>query len=306
MKERSETTRGLSASILVLLLATVPACALAGAWTQPPGHLYARLSFAGINACHRFDSGGALIGLEGPGMPARGTEYRGREMRGYAEYGVTAGLTAYGSLTLKWIRTVEPLFIERFRVVPEAFHRTTGAGDLSLGGRVRILGAPWPVSLAGEVKIPSGYSGRANPSLGNGQVDTTVRGLVGGSAGWIYSTADAGWKHSGGSYQDQVLYSLEIGGRLFRDYRWRGVARGSRSLGRAAEGSSGPIFDPALANPQTLVLDAALGEEILPGLDLEAGIPRGQSGQNPLAGNTAEVGLSWPLAAGRGRCGPSA
>lgn len=280
----------------------LPFTARAGAWTQPPGHLYARVTFAGIDSRSRFDSEGEPIGLEEPNSTRRGTEYQSREIRSYGEYGLTEGFTIYGSLPLKRVRIVEPLAVSTTLVQPEVVHETTGLGDLSFGGRFRIRSGPGPVSIAGEVKLPTGYATTDNPALGNGYVDATLRGLIGASAGWSYVTADLGWMHRWGAYQDAVLWSFEVGGRMLRDYRLRGVVRGVRSLGEPAGDPSGPIFDPALASPRSLSVEAVVGDEIIPGLLLEAGIHHVASGHNTLAGNTVEIGLAW---SGRVRTGPS-
>jgi len=228
-------------------------------------------------------------------MPPRDTEYRGREIRLYGEYGVLEGFTAYGSFTVKQVRITEPLFIVPGRVLPESVHQTTGAGDVYLGGRLRLRRGPEPVSLSAEVKIPSGYSARANPSLGTGQADVTLRGLVGASARWIYATADAGWTHRGGPYQDEALFSFEVGGHTLHYYTWRGVIRGVRSVGISSVALNEAVFDPALASPRSLTLDAVVGDDVLPGLDLEAGISHVLSGRNVLAGNTLEVGLAFSI-----------
>lgn len=282
-------------TVTFLALAAVPDFAVAGAWTQPPGHLYGRLSYAGIDSRSRLDAEGMRIGLEAPGQPVRGTEYRDRELRIYAEYGVREGFTAYGSIAYKRLRLVEPTLITPPRVLPEATHETSGAGDIYFGGRLRVLNGPTPLGVAGEVKIPSGYSTLANPSLGNGHADVTFRGLVGASAGWVYAAADAGWTHRGGNFQDAALFSFELGGRVMRYYSWRGVLRGVRSLGEPAAPSTSPLFDPALSSPRSFALDLVVGDEIMPGLDLEAGISHIQSGRNTLAGNVLEIGLAWSI-----------
>jgi hypothetical protein len=270
-----------------------PMAAFAGAWTQPRGDSYLRVTYAWWSTRTRFNADGKKAALEGPGRPERGTEYRDRELRVYGEYGIVDRLTAYGSLAYKRVQLFEPTAIVFGGVLPEATHTTSGIGDVILGGRFRILDGRVPVSVAAEVKAPSGYSPSASPSLGNGMVDAAVRGLVGTSAGWIYATADAGWSHRGGSYQDEFLFSAEIGGQLLsRHYFWRGVLRGRRSLG-AMESSDLAVFDPSLASPRALELGLVVGEELVSGVHIEAGLSHILSGRNSLAGNALEVGVTW-------------
>ncbi len=272
----------------------LPAVASAGAWTHPRGDSYVRVTYAWLSTRSRYDAQGERLGLEAPGLPVRGTEYRDLEVRVYGEYGFADRFTAYGSLAYKRVRLFEPLAIVRGEVLPEATQNTNGIGDVYLGGRFRILPGRVPVSLAGEIKLPSGYSASANPSLGTGKTDLTVRGLVGASAGWMYATADAGWTYRGGTYQNELLYSGEVGGSLFgRYYFWRCALRGRRSLGETVQLSDLAVFDPNLASPRMLEFSAVLGEELMVGLHVEAGISHILSGRNSLAGNAFEVGIAW-------------
>ena len=259
-----------------------------------------RLSYAWSSTQTRFDERGERVGLEGPGRPARGTEYRDREFRIYGEYGIVDRLTAYGSFAYKRLRLLEPTAFTSSGTNVVAVHRTSGIGDVHVGGRYRILNSRIPASLAGEIRIPGGYSTSASPSLGTGRTALTVRALVGASAEWVYATADAGWSRSGGSYQDELVYSAEVGGRfLGRFYSWRSTLRGRRSIGATVALSDLTVFDPNLASPRALEFDAVLGAEVAHGLDLEAGLSHMVSGQNSLAGNTFEVGIAWSRRRGR-------
>ena len=289
--------RSAKSSLLTVGLAFssfLPAVAWGGAWTQPRGDSYLRLTYAWWSTDTRYDAQGRRTGLEEPGLPVRGTEYRDLEFRVYGEFGLVERLTTYGSFAYKRVRLFEPLTIVRGRVLPDVAHNTNGIGDVYLGSRFRIHGGRVPVSLASEVKVPSGYSTKANPSLGTGKADFTLRGLMGASAGWMYATADAGWTYRGGAYQNELLYSGEIGGSLFsRYYLWRCVLRGRRSLGETMQPSDLAIFDPNLASPRALELSVVLGEEIVKGVNLEAAITHVLSGRNSLAGKAFEVGIAW-------------
>jgi len=103
---------------MVCAILVAPPCARAGAWTQAPGSLYARLTYAGITSQTRFDAGGARVDLTPRfTFAAQGgaTEYRAREARAYAEYGLVERFTAYGSITLKRVVMDEPAVSARAR-----------------------------------------------------------------------------------------------------------------------------------------------------------------------------------------------
>jgi hypothetical protein len=280
-------------ALLLPFACFLPSQARGGAWTQPPGVAYVRAAYAWQSSRVRFDETGEKIGLEPPGSVRHDTEYRAREVRIYAEYGLLSRVTPYGSVAYKRVRIEEPVAVVRPRLVPGVTHATDGFGDVYLGSRCRLSGGSIPMSAAVEVKLPSGYSTSANPALGNGEVDVTLRGLVGASIRWLYTTADLGWSQRGGDYQNELVYSAEIGGRFAESfYSWRGVLRGRRALGAVAP-SAATTFDPSLASPRLLELSAAVGARVLPQLDVEVGAAQVLTGRNTLAGAVFELALAW-------------
>lgn len=283
--------------VAVALLATLPASARGGAWTQPTGHVYARAFYAHLNSRVRFDEHGKRVGLEATGQPVRGTEYSLRELRLYGEYGAAGRLTLYGSTAYKRARLVVPQGIVFGRVAAPESHQTSGFGDLNAGVRLRLLDGRVPVSLAGEAKVPTGYSPTANPALGNGERDITARALAGTSVGPAYVTADVAWTHRGGAFVDELGGSFEAGGRLLDYYTIRGVIRGVRPVGTPRFTSDDALFDPATSSPRSLTLDLAVGAEVLAGITLEAAFSKIISGENTLAGNAFEAGLVWSFRA---------
>ncbi len=289
--------RQLAAVVAVALLASLPASGRAGAWTQPVGHVYARASYAYLNSRVRFDEHGERVGLEATGQPVRGTEYSLRELRLYGEYGAAGRLTLYGSTAYKRARLLVPQSIVFGRVLAPESHRTSGFGDLNTGVRLRLLDGRVPISVAGEAKIPTGYSTTANPALGNGERDVTARALAGSSVGPLYGTADAAWTHRGGAFVDELGGSFEAGGRLLDYYTIRGVIRGLRPVGTPRSASEGALFDPATSSPRSLTFDLAVGAEVLAGMTLEAAFSKIISGENTLAGTSFEAGLVWSIRA---------
>ena len=278
-------------TLLLTTMVWFPPDARGGAWTQPTGRGYLRTSFAWQKSRVRFDENGKRIGLEPPGSVRHDTEYRAREIRLYGEYGLLSTFTPYGSFSYKRLRLLEPLAVVRPRLVPGVEHSTSGLGDVYLGGRYRLKGGVVPASVAAEVKIPSGYSAAENPALGNAKADLTLRGLVGASSRSVYATADFGWTRRGGDFQDELLYSAEVGGRVVGGfYSWRGVLRGRRALGAPTAVNA---FDPSLTNPRVLEMSAVVGAEIFSGVDIEVGTSQAVSGRNSLAGAVFEVGVAW-------------
>lgn len=288
--------RRLAAAAAVLLI-SLPASARAGAWTQPTGHVYARASYAYLDSRVRFDEDGKRIGLEAPGQPVRGTEYFLREVRLYGEYGAGSRVTLYGSTAYMRARLRVPQGLVFGRVLPPESHQTSGFGDLRASARLRLLDGRIPVSVAGEVKIPTGYSPTANPALGNGERDVTARVLAGSSIGQIYVTADAAWTHRGGAFLDEIGGSFEVGERLLDYYTIRAVIRGVRPAGTPRSASGDALFDPATSSPRSSTLDLAVGAEVLAGITLEAALSQVLTGENTLAGSSFEAGVVWSFEA---------
>lgn len=269
----------LAAALAALL--GIPGAARAGAWTQPDAHYYARVSIAGINSMSHFDESGRRVAFRSTGSVPLDAVYESRELRAYLEYGLLDRLTLYGSTAYKSLAMDEG----RVRRV------TSGLGDLGLGGRFRLTGGRIPASVAGEVTVPPGYSTEDNPALGAGEVDVAFRGLVGASWGRIYTTADGGFRLRGGDYQNEIVGSLEAGGRLPGMLGGRCVLRFERSVGASRRATSGSSFDPVLESPRRLTIGGVLSLEIQPGLELEGTISHVLSGRNALAGNTLEIAL---------------
>jgi hypothetical protein len=209
-------------------------------------------------------------------------EYESREARFYGEYGLFDDLTAYGYFALKKVRDIEPTTV----------FETWGGGDIMLGSRYRIYHGPTPVSVAGEIKFPSGYDTSEQPALGNGETDLTVRMLAGASAMGGYLTADLGFNFRGGAYRNEWLGSLEVGRDITSRLYGRTLVRFSMATGND-DGLDSPLaFDPALVSPSTINWDGAAGFRLAPGLSIEAGLSHVVHGESALAGTTFELAFA--------------
>jgi hypothetical protein len=78
----------------LLIAVSSPTRADAGAWLQPEGRGYLRLSYFGMDTSSRFDESGARTGLFTRSGGSRPVEYGDREIRGYAELGVSDRVTS--------------------------------------------------------------------------------------------------------------------------------------------------------------------------------------------------------------------
>jgi hypothetical protein len=269
----------------LLIAVSSPTRADAGAWLQPEGRGYLRLSYFGMDTSSRFDESGARTGLFTRSGGSRPVEYGDREIRGYAELGVSDRVTAYGSLAWKRVRNTQPT----------AVFETTGPGDLHAGARYGLARGRVPLSVAFELKIPTAYDETDAPALGAGAVDGTARALIGTSWGWGYTTADAGYGVRGGGYRDELLLSGEVGSRFAGPLYGRTVARGVYALGSGSTSGAAEreVFDPGLASPRSLVFSGTLGVDVGRGLAIEATFEHAAGGRDALSGNGLELALAY-------------
>src|SRR5262245_57810136 len=72
--------------------------AVAGAWTQPPGHFYTRIEAASFVTDRQYDSRGNQIFYAADLEGVRLATYRNRQVRAYAEYGLLPRVTTVASL----------------------------------------------------------------------------------------------------------------------------------------------------------------------------------------------------------------
>src|SRR5688500_2196466 len=95
---RGSVTPLLLAGLLALSVLPSPREARAGAWTQPPGHFYAKLEGASFVTDRAFDPDGEEAPYAVDSLRTRTATYRNRQVRGYFEYGFLPRLTGTVSL----------------------------------------------------------------------------------------------------------------------------------------------------------------------------------------------------------------
>lgn len=269
----------LLAGLLVLSIAGPNGEARAGAWTQPPGHFYAKIEVASVVTDRAFDPDGEEAPYAVDSLRTRTATYRNRQVRGYFEYGLLPRLT--GIVSLAWHRLEAE---ER-----AARYRNSGFSDLRLGARLGVSERDPVMAVAAEVKIPSGYDAELFPGLGSGDVDAGVLLQAGQSFPGGYVTAEAGLTLRSGDLDNELPFSLEVGVNPVRRVGLRAVLRGRRSLG-SIEASRGRDLNQVDARNLDAAGTVVVG--LTGRLDLEAGLSRTISGRNALAGTEFSLGLA--------------
>jgi hypothetical protein len=146
----------------LLLSATLPQAAGAGAWLMPEGGGQIVVTGAGSSATRVFDSAGHLQSTP---------RYNKTELQALMEYGVTDWLTAIAIPSLQHVDIGAPTDARR-----------TGFGNSEFGARARVLqDSDWVLSAQGTVRVP-GTLDTGNPAaVGYTGFDVDLRGLFGAS-----------------------------------------------------------------------------------------------------------------------------
>jgi hypothetical protein len=135
----------------------------AGAWAQPRGHAYAKVSGIFYHAEDVYNAMG-----QRQEMGINDDEFAGQQMFLYLEYGLRDRLTLVTQMRAGAL-TDEDAFVRM---------KTTGIGDLEAGLKYRLVDQPAVVAPMLSLKIPTGYNAWYDPALGTGKVDVEARLLV--------------------------------------------------------------------------------------------------------------------------------
>ena len=178
----------------------------AGAWSQPQGHFYAKIS-GGLYASEEFfnDMGDKVpLGMDGE-------RFEASQGFLYLEYGLLERLTLVG-------QTNAGQLISRNRFVKQV---TVGIGDVGLGVKYQVVDRPVVLTPLVSLKLPTGYHKDYDPAMGTGDADLAFRLSTARSFyPWpFYLGAEAGYRFRGGTFSNQIPYSFEVGatphGRVF-------------------------------------------------------------------------------------------
>lgn len=169
----------------------------AGAWSQPRGGYYAKLSGIHYSTTEVFNDMGqrAAMGMDD-------NQFRARQVLLYGEYGLRERLTLTGQVGAGRLVS-ESSLVERI---------TWGLGDVHLGAKYQLTGGRLVLSPQVEVAFPSGYE-EYDPPLGTGHSELGTRLLAGLSLYPLpfYAGAELGYKLRGGPFSNQVSYFVELG-----------------------------------------------------------------------------------------------
>lgn len=170
----------------------------AGAWSQPRGGYYAKLSGIHYSTAEVFND----MGRRAP-MGMDDNQFRARQVLAYFEYGLRTRLTLTGQVGAGRLVS-EDRFVERI---------TWGLGDVHLGAKYQLTEGRLVLAPQVEVAFPSGYDREYDPALGTGYSELGTRLLAGLSLYPLplYAGAEAGYKLRGGPFSNQGSYFVELG-----------------------------------------------------------------------------------------------
>ena len=293
----------LLATALLLLL---PQAATAGAWTQPKGALWLKLSAGYLRTTEEFNHEGERLELleEDPG--SEDAAFRDLNLILYGEYGLLDAVTLVGGLPLKALRSERTGLVGGGLLRRQEARNTLGAGDLSLSLRIRLMARPVALAIQTGLQIPLGYDERPDndgPPLGSGNPNAEIHFLAGVSLypRPAYLTAGVGYRRRGGRLHDEIPFSVEGGwrrGRLLLKLLVQGV-RNTKTppdifgapVVTPLPGGGGAFPDLVVGDQHILQVTPAAIWELGSGLSVQAEIMRTAAGTNTLSGTTLSLGL---------------
>ncbi len=285
-----------------LALATLSADqVLAGAWTQPKGKFYSRISYDYYEADKYFHDGGASRSYSPGDGKKRDIEYEEDLYSLYLEYGVTDKLSLIASLNYKEAEWCYKAGGTPF-VAVDKVARTSGLGDQELGLRYRIFNTEKGVfSIQAMYKTPEGYdeddTGPLDIQRGDSQEDYELRLMYGQSlypAIPGYFNVELGYRWRTQEPADEFKYLLELGIDFTSRFYGRVKLDGSANLGNG-ENDLATLSDMDVGGNEVDIakLDMALGVKINEHFGLEATYRPDLYGESTTDGYTVGIALSF-------------
>ena len=267
----------------------------AGAWTQKKGAYYFKISFNNFSTNEQF----SLVGVKQPlnlqFTNLADSEFKDRNFSIYAEYGVTDWFTAIATTTFKAYSSTGFNLTDQL----DFDNNVTGAGDLFVGGRLRLIAKPFKISLQPMIKLPTGSNDSQIP-FGTGNADYETRLQFGASLPLPiqnYFTADAGYTVRGGqSFNNEVPYFAEFGVFPFRKLILKATLDGRKSVDTISSqaGVIGQSNESMLISDQDLTrLGGGIIYSTSPAVQLSLEYSSIISGKNTLAGQTVSLGIAF-------------
>ncbi len=275
-----------------------------GAWVQPKGGYYFRLSSNYLSTNQEFNHKGEKISYLGNDLVYHDTEFRELNISFYYEYGLSSDFTIWGDLAYKSYtssRTISTSYATTKEIAT-----TTGFADMRLLGVYGIMTAPIAISIAAGPKIPMGYSKSPEndgPALGTGYVDIEGYLTLGASLHPVpaFVSTAIGYRARGGRYNDEMYFNVEAGLTL-GNFFFKTFLELIRSTVTPPDIYGQTIVSPLPGGGGTLP-NAIVGDQdiskILPsityyikeGIGIQAEINHIFAGKNTLSGTTYSLGL---------------
>ena len=295
--------RSLAIAVVVVALARV---CFAGAWTQPRGGYYAKISGSYLYTEEELNYKGDRLDLfeEHPGFGD--ASFRDLGVAVYGEYGHTDRITLVAFLPFKALRAERVALLGGGLLRQREIRNTIGLGDLWLSVRTRLVTEPLIISMQTGLKVPLGYDDQPDndgPRLGSGDFDGEIQLLAGKSLHPLdaYVSGGVGYRRRGGRLNDEVLYSIEGGytrGPLLFKAGLDGLMNTKAppdiygaTVVTPLPGGGGALPDLVVGDQDVLKVIAALIYTRRPGLSLQVELIHTLAGKNTLGGPQLSVGV---------------
>ena len=203
----------------------------AGAWCEPQGAFYGKLSLNRYTTDKTFTSNGSQDHL------ANGGKFYDTNMTFYGEYGLLDRLTLSCSLPYKWLRSSSWNTYTEDDVEKRRYNAThyTGPGDVETGLKLGLIKEPFVGSVLFLYKNAGLYTHREKIVPGNNQSDYELR-LLAGQSLWPfpgYCGLEAGYRFRSKAPSDEFKYLIEFGMDLFGPLSLRVKLDGTKSMHNA-------------------------------------------------------------------------
>jgi hypothetical protein len=273
------TGLALSGLVLVSFLYHSAHAAEAGAWAQPRGLYYAKVSSAFYAADEIYNDIGRRqsMGLDND-------EFRGQQIFLYFEYGLLERLTL-DTQARAGVLTAESSAVRR---------QTSGIGDVEVGLKYQLADRPFVLASMISGKLPTGYDARHRPALGAGKADGEVRLIASRSffPQQVYIGTEVAYRLRGGRYWDQWSWSTEVGAMLPARISAKLFVNQTSTL-EPMDSNMGVVNVRAdISQGDCRIVGATAAFELIPGVSVEITSERTVAGENIGVGATWGLGLS--------------
>jgi hypothetical protein len=278
--------------LAVVLTASAAAPAWAGPWVQPRGGHYAKFSASYLYTTSELDADGNEVPLLETNELVQSAAYREVVLFGYVEYGWRDRMTVLASLPYKIATSRRTEISQDASILRDVDVTNAGLSDLSLGARGALLRGRRPVAIEAGLKLPLGYDDapdNGGPALGTGKVDFEAALLAGFGARHVYGSARGAYRVNGGSLDDQVGFSAQLGGSYGRGFA-QALVEGWYTTGEIAPlDVSSTVRVP---NQDVLKLIASVGLRTGAHASVVAEVYHVLDGRSAPTGTTAALGIA--------------